>query len=246
MHRIWTDRALKAGERMDLDKEDTRRMMKVLRLRRGKKVLLFNAQGVEAEAEITDVMSGHARLRILNAEPVRRESPLRIHLVQALPKIDKMAWLIQKATELGVCEVAILLTQRCVPRWIQQREGARLARWRKIALEAARQSGRTEVPEVCEPRKLGEFCQYAASQGGLKLLLKEAGPANGLREVLRCSSAKEIWLVVGPEGGLEEAEAGQLKQAGFQPVRVGPRILRTETAGIALLAVIQYQFGDLT
>jgi 16S rRNA (uracil1498-N3)-methyltransferase len=245
MHRIWINGHVEAGNELTLDEEETRRLRKVLRLKPGQRLTLFNVQGMEGEAEIVGFSSGCARLKIVGVEEFRRESMLRIHLIQALPKMDKMAWVIQKATELGAQEIGILLSRRCIPRWVEKREGTRMSRWRRITLEAARQSGRTAIPTISGPWDLDEFCRYVEGQKALKLVLNEKERTRSLRDVLGGGRPVEIWVVVGPEGGLEESEVKGLEKVGFQSIRVGPRVLRTETAGIVALTILQYQFGDL-
>lgn len=246
-HRVWTDGPLEAGALVELRNGEVRRIRKVLRLRTGDLVTVVQAGGVEGEAEVVESAPERVCLRVTRVWDVNRESPLWIHLIQALSKADKMEWVVQKATELGVQEMAVLQTRRCVPQWGPEGSDGRMRRWRRIIQEAARQCGRAWIPSLGGPWDLEELCRDVAERDGLKLILWEGEGTRTLREVLGQGRppSMRVSLVVGPEGGLEEAEVRQLEAAGFVAVRMGPRIVRTETAGPMAVAILQYLFGDL-
>ena len=246
-HRIWTQGPMTIGALVKLNGEEAQRMRKVLRLGAGDRVILVDATGMEGEAEVVDVSSEAIALGVVRVWETHRESPLWVRLIQAVPKGDKMALVVQKATELGVQEVAVLLAQRSVPQWGGGDGAGRMRRWRRVIHEAARQSGRTWIPSLTGPWNLEDLCESLAEREGLKLVLWEGEEGRGLREALgeKDRQIREIWIAVGPEGGFEEAEVRRLERAGFRSVRVGPRILRTETAGPAAVAILQYLYGDL-
>jgi 16S rRNA (uracil1498-N3)-methyltransferase len=211
-------------------------------------VWLFNDYQEEGEAEIERCNAGKALLLIRTSEKANRESPFCVRLFQGAPKGDRMAWVIQKATELGAREIGVFIGERSVPRWEPDRVENRMVRWRAILLEAARQSGRTRKPELSGPWSLETLCERALeSDVDLKLLFWEGEEALGLGGALQRTTGdcREAWLVVGPEGGFEQHEVERLRKAGFRSVRIGPRVLRTETAGPSAMAILQYLYGDL-
>ena len=247
MHRIPIDEHLKKDARIRLEGEEIKRLRKVLRLKVGDRVVLFNPDGREALAEISDVFSGAMEFRVVDATDVERESPLKVRFAQALPKGDRLDWIVQKATELGVAEIVLLNTERCVVRWTDDRAESRVARLRKIAEEAARQSGRTAIPEIVGLVGIDGLKGLADDRAALKLVLWEEEAQKGLRSITESieTPVTEVWIAVGPEGGFERSEVDVLVEAGFSPIKLGPRILRTETAGITVVSILQYVYGDL-
>lgn len=222
-----------------------RHMVRVLRLKRGTRVLLADGAGGEYAGRIERI--GRERLTI-NIEEERAEGTAertpRITLFQGLPKGSKMELILQKCSELGVAELVPYVSGRTVPRLPPGREEERLRRWRRIAGESARQSNRSSIPRVAGIREFSEAVRSADEP--VKLLLWEGETANGLRAVVAGIPAPEsVAVLIGPEGGLSAEEAGEAMANGFIPVTLGRRILRTETAGIAVLAILQFLWGDL-
>ena len=222
-----------------------RHMAKVLRLKSNDTVLLADGKGNEFPGVILAI--GRESLTVSLREP-RREPAVaagpRITLYQGLPKGDKMDLILQKATELGVAEIVPFAAARSVPRVRKGEENVRLARWQRIALEAARQSGRTSIPTVSWGGGLEEVLRRSGDAA--KLLLWEEERDNRLKETLaRLPLPETIALIIGPEGGLTTEEAASARDCGFIPVSLGKRIVRTETAGIVMLAILQFYWGDL-
>ncbi len=219
----------------------------MLRLNPGAEVVVFDGEGSEGRARLGRLdKEGHLVLEVLESKLLDRESPLMVRLVQGLPRGMKMEWVLQKATELGVAQVGLLSSQRSVCSGRDLREKGKWSRWLKILEEASRQCGRNRVPDLLGPWSLDEFLRVSKAEA-LKLVLWESALDRPLRNVM--ASLKEIpgsvWLVVGPEGGFEAWEVEKLLGAGFVPVGLGPRILRTETVGVAALALLQFLYGDL-
>jgi len=184
---------------------------------------------------------------VLSRSAHQTESPLRLVLAQGIAKGDKMETIIRMATELGVTQVVPLATARAVVKFEPGRREARLSRWQRVAQEAAKQSGRAVVPEIARPQPLDEWLAArgsAQSSGGLLVCLWE-GALKSLVPQLPQAPIDEATLVIGPEGGLEAAEAGALEKAGAVVGNLGGRILRTETAGPVGLALLQARYGDL-
>ncbi len=177
------------------------------------------------------------------------ESAIFIHLVQAVPKGPKLDFIIQKTTELGINAITPVISDRAVVRIEKERVEEKLRRWKKIALEAAQQSNRLDVPDIAPPVS---FHDYIASfqKGDLNLLLYEGEKKRGIKEVIRgameaACGVKSIILLIGPEGGFSNEEVEMAEEAGFTPVSLGSHILRTETAPIVALSILQYEFGQM-
>jgi 16S rRNA (uracil1498-N3)-methyltransferase len=226
------------------DPGEIRHIGKVLRLKAGDEVILFDGVGKEYHASLTRLSPREISLTLLQ-EPssVAAESPLRIILGLGLLKSSKFDWLVQKTTELGVAEVVPFYSLHVVPRWEESRSRSRQSRWEKIASEAAKQCGRAQVPKIHSPRSFEEMLAMK-SEDATKILLWEKEPAGSLKNVL-ASSVSPIFALIGPEGGFSDEEALRAREAGFQPIRLGPRILRAETAGIAIVSLLQFIRGDL-
>lgn len=224
--------------------EDVRHLVRVLRLGPGDRFLACSGSQ-EMIAEIERVDRGEVRARIVSRRPSLADPPVTVTLVQGLPKGEKMDLIIQKCTEIGVGRIIPVITERCVVRWDAVKAGARRTRWEKIAREAAEQCGRGSAPRVGEVTGLREALEQVAASD-LCLLAWEGERGSGLKETLRKNpAAREVALLVGPEGGFGPGEVEMAFRAGFQPVSLGPRVLRTETAGPAALAMILYELGDL-
>lgn len=225
--------------------QELEHLRRVLRLRPGDRVTLFDDQGWEHEGVLASLSRDCGLIDIERSYQPERESPLEVTLAQALGKGDKMDVVVEKATELGVCRVAPFVSSHTVARPASEKLQARRARWRKIALSAAKQSGRTRVPEILE---VCEFSRLVSEPWTceLKLLLWERESEGSLLRVREEKPRLEsLLLVVGPEGGFSAAEADQARRRGYRPIRLGKRILRTETAAIAALSAVQCLWGDL-
>ncbi len=213
----------------------------VLRLVPGDPVVLFDGSGNAYDAEIAQSMRSEVSVRVLARRSEDRESPLQITLAQAVSSGDRMDYTIQKAVELGVTAVQPLLAERCVVRLSGERAEKRVAHWQGVVAVACEQSGRNQVPLVHPLLPLRDWLEQPAAGSGLRLLLAP-GAATGLHQLSRPSGM--VTVLAGPEGGLTGVEAGDAERAGFVPLRLGPRVLRTETAAVALLAAMQTLWGD--
>jgi 16S rRNA (uracil1498-N3)-methyltransferase len=235
---------LRVGDAVDLPSAACEHLLRVLRLSENAPLLLCNGDGMDYCATLIDIGKRGARAKILDASPNQSESPLRIVLAQALARGDKMDWVVQKATELGVAAIQPIVTERTEVRLDAERVGRRLAHWQAIAVAACEQSGRARVPTISEPVALAAYAAGVEADA-IRLALDPEGEslANAVANAAMTSS-RPIHLVIGPEGGLSERDHVQLRAAGFHGLRLGPRILRTETAGLAALAALQVLAGD--
>lgn len=210
----------------------------VLRLREGDNINVFTEQGSEFNCSIVSVRKGQLKAKILEKLENRVESSLDLILVQALPKAAKLEQIIVHGTELGMTRLVPVITKRSIA------TGDRHERWRKLALEAAKQSGRRRIP-VVEPVVRFEQMDLGRFDGSLLLVAAEPPNTNSLKEILSGGGTiTSIVVAVGPEGGFEADELEQLRQTGFSPFSMGPRILRTQTASLAAFSVLQFVLGD--
>ncbi len=240
--RIYVPLPLQPGRDVDLPAQAGEHLARVLRLERGHPLRLFNGNGGEYTGEIASLAKRAVSARVLEAVPAAdRESPLCITLGQGIARGEKMDWILQKATELGVARIVPLITDRTEVRLDAERAEKRLMHWRAVIASACEQCGRNRLPELHEPLRLADWAAAIATEPGLRLALDPHGNASARNLTIEDSAT----LAVGPEGGLSEHDLVTLQQAGFRGLRLGPRILRTETAGLAALAALQALHGDL-
>ena len=238
--RVYVDAPLASGMRVTLQGSAAGHLTRVLRLRVGEALTVFNGAGGEYAASIEHAHAGRVAVAIGELRAIERESPLTLTLAQGVSRGERMDLVVQKATELGASGLAPVLAERSVVRLTAQQAERRLNHWRAIAIAACEQSGRNRLPAIASPVPLKDFLR--TSDGSMRLLLSPAATAT-LADLPRLVSA--ITVLIGPEGGLAEAEQEAAVAAGFKPVRLGPRVLRTETAAIAALTLLQRDFGDL-
>ena len=239
--RIHADLPLHPGVELALPTQAGEHVARVLRLVAGDPLTLFNGDGCDYPASILAVGKRGVIVRIESRQVLRNESPLPLTLAQGVARGEKMDLIVQKATELGVVRIVPLLTERSEVKLDATRAEKRLAHWRAVAASACEQSGRARLPLITPALPLSIWLNSLAGDDALHLaLLPEA--ARSSRE-LRFAASGGV-LVVGPEGGLGERDISALTAAGFEGLRLGPRILRTETAGLAALAALQALHGD--
>ena len=225
------------GVIIGLPNELRKHLQTVLRLQPGDKIQLFNGTGQVATAVLRD--GSEAEIQdVVDSPPPR----CILTLIQGLPKGDKLELILQKGTELGVNEFYLTAMERSVGLLKTSRQQKRLERWQRILQEAARQSRQYHLPQLVVETSLTKT--FATVEADLKLLLWEES-AKPLEDVLPQLPPRRIAVIVGPEGGISQQEADQAKADGYQAVSLGPRILRTETAGLAIMAILQYLYGDL-
>lgn len=229
------------GERVVLQGEPHKYLSRVLRLAAGDGLTIFDGQGQEVDARV-EATSARSTMLVLGARrSVGRPATAPVTLIQAVSKGERMELVIQKATELGAAAIVPVWTARTV---VQPGGDGRLRRWRTIAQEAARQCGRADVPAIADPQPLPAALQADAGPGTRKLLVWEQSTGAPLRRALDGNEAA-VHLLVGAEGGFTAEEAAAAQAAGFQAVGLGTRILRTETAALVALALVQSALGAL-
>ena len=238
--RFYSASALAAGIPIELSSTAAHHAANVLRLRPGAALILFDGRGGEYSATLERVEKKRVLAQVQSHFPLERESPLAVRLVQALSARDRMDTTLQKAVELGVAHIVPVISQRSVVRLSGERADNRIAHWQQVAISACEQCGRNRVPQVEPIVSLTTFLERPPSNISRWMLAPHAEQA--LRSLDKPPATVE--LLVGPEGGLTEEEERAAAHAGFIPVRIGPRILRTETAAPALLAAMQALWGD--
>lgn len=229
-------------ETITITGSDVNHMKNVLRMKPGEEILISNGVDKDYRCQVETLDSDAVTARILSVDEEGTELPGKIYLFQGLPKQEKMELIVQKAVELGVYQVIPVAMKRSVVKLDAKKEEAKIRRWNTIAESAAKQSKRIVIPEVTGVMSVKEALAYAADFD-LKLLPYEnaRGMAATKEQVEAVRSGMNIAVLIGPEGGFEEAEVEEAKAAGFYPISLGKRILRTETAGLTMLSILMYQ-----
>ena len=238
--RIYQPGHYAVGELLGLSAAASQHVGVVLRMQPEDELTLFCGDNREFYAKVTSVHKKKVMVSITAEQPVNRESPRRIHLAQAISKGDRMEWVIQKAVELGVASITPLFTTHCVVRLDEARLAKKQAQWQAIAIAACEQSGRNQLPLVHSACSIGEYLQ--ACDSTIKMILHPYA-AKSWRDYTFATG--DIALLIGPEGGLSDEEVSQAQMHDFQSLCLGSRVLRTETAAIAALSVLQAITGDL-
>jgi 16S rRNA (uracil1498-N3)-methyltransferase len=238
--RVHVDEPLATGRPCVVGGSAANHIMRVLRLRDGDLLTLFDGLGGEYAARIAALGKDSVQVDVQEHRAIERESALHLTLIQGISRGERMDWVVQKATELGVSRIVPLLTERSVVRLDERQSERKLQHWRAITISACEQCGRNRVPTLDAPVALYEMLR-AVDPESVRILLSPAGALRA-RDLARPS---KIAMLIGPEGGLSDNEEEAAVKAGFERVQLGPRILRTETAAIAALTALQHDFGDL-
>ncbi|APO94689.1 16S rRNA (uracil(1498)-N(3))-methyltransferase [Xanthomonas vesicatoria] len=229
-------------QEVTLPEESANHLLRVLRLREGDACILFNGDGSDYHARITVAGKREARALVERADMLSNESPLRITLLQGIARGEKMDLILQKATELGVTAIVPVNAERTEVKLDAARTEKRVAHWRNVVVSACEQSGRARVPNVAAPLGLQEAAQTSDRQAR-RLTLDPQGEHR--LSTLTGDVEQGLIVAIGPEGGWSPRDRATLADAGFTGLQLGPRILRTETAGLAAIAALQARFGDL-
>lgn len=240
MPRLYAPLPYVAGDTLTLPEEAAHHWIRVLRARVGEQAELFDGEGRRAVVELVETGKRESVVRVLSVAKPTNESPLHTHLGQVMSKGDRLDYALQKAVELGVSEITLLTSERCELKLRgEERADKKLAHWLRVMIGACEQSGRDTLPQLHGPMDVSEWQRaVAADQKWVLAPAVSGGPsATGERPA-------SVALLIGPEGGLSSTEIDAAIAAGFQPWQLGPRVLRTETAPVAALAVLQARYGD--
>lgn len=237
--RIYQPSPLTLQQETALDKEAANHVVNVLRMQAGQAIQLFNGEGGAYQGELVSVSKKHCTVHLSEFDDTDVESPLQVHLAQGVSRGERMDYTIQKAVELGVSSITPIFTERCNVKLSGDRLDKKQQHWQKVAISACEQSGRNRVPQI-HPAMSVE--QWLAQPCELGLVLHHRH-AQTLKHIAY-STGQSVQLLIGSEGGLTEYEIEQAIQQGYQALQLGPRVLRTETAALVALSLLQLQWGD--
>ncbi len=245
MHKFFTPRNLFQDSYAFIEGEDVKHIYKVLRIEEGQKIIINDLQGSEFEGVIEEITKQRVKVRLEAELSLNNESPLKLYLYQGMPKAAKMDLVVQKNTELGVKAIIPVITSRTDV--VVKGEYKKLDRLQRIALEASKQSKRTIIPDVREPIDFKSMLEQLKGMDLIAVPYENADNygVKAMAREIQGKSIENVAVVIGPEGGFEEGEIEELKAMGAHILTLGPRILRTETAGFTIAALLQYVLGDL-
>ncbi|TKB47127.1 16S rRNA (uracil(1498)-N(3))-methyltransferase [Thalassotalea mangrovi] len=244
--RIYLAEPLTNDATVSLSDDAFGHVIRVLRLKEGDAITVFNGDGDEYLATLINVSKKRADIKVVEKIRVANESPLHLHLGQVISRGDRMDFTLQKSVELGVSEITPLFSERCGVKLSGERLQKRIAQWQKIVVAACEQSGRAIVPKVNDARNIEEFLQQDTMALKINLHPRAEHSIIGLPvKDLALEHENRVRLLIGPEGGLTEEEISQASTEGYQEVLLGPRVLRTETAALTAITALQCRFGDL-
>jgi 16S rRNA (uracil1498-N3)-methyltransferase len=241
--RIYVGAPLIPGSVVELPEGTAAHLAKVLRARAGDELVLFNGDGREFAGAIEAVRGARVSASVGDGRPVDRESPIAVTLVQCVPRGDRMDFVVQKATELGVSRIVPVLSQRSVVRLDLRQAETKAVHWRAVAVSACEQCGRNRLPIIDAARPLLSYLGESTAAAGPRLVFEpDSEPARNVAQ----DSMSDAEIAIGPEGGFASDELEAFRVAGFVRIGLGPRILRTETAAVAALTWLQTRFGDMS
>lgn len=237
--RIFTPQSLQPGSQVVLEEAASRHLSRALRLGIDAPLVLFNDSGAELSARIVDINKRQVTVALGDTVVTNTESPLAIHLGIAISRGDRMDWVVQKATELGATSITPLLSERTEVKLQGERRDKKIQHWQQVAISACEQCGRNRIPAIAPLQQLEAWLPTVECER--KFVLHHRSPA----PLDPTDTPRSVTLLIGPEGGLSEAEIVAAQNCGFTPLLLGPRVLRTETAPLAALAIMQNLWGDL-
>jgi len=236
--RIFTNQALISNTTLALAEAQSHYLSKVLRMQAGRELILFNGEGGEYSAEISGIYKKHVDVLVKSFYPENRQSELHLELAIGVSRGERMDWVLQKATELGVTKITPLITERTEVKLGGERADKKMEHWLQIIISACEQCQRNLLPELSEPKNYSDWILQCDAE--LKFVLHHRDNQGFSKD----KSAKNIALLIGPEGGLDNDEIAQAVAKNFSPLTLGPRVLRTETAPVAAISLVQYLWGD--
>ncbi|MDC0089806.1 16S rRNA (uracil(1498)-N(3))-methyltransferase [Porticoccaceae bacterium] len=240
--RIFTDQPLSSGANLALTGSAARHLVSALRMSVGQEITLFNGQGGEFAATLISTAKSQVEVGIGEHRDIDRESPLKMHLAIAVSRGERMDWIVQKATELGVTEITPLFSERTEVKLNGERLEKKLRHWQQVSISACEQCQRNRVPTINNALTLDQWLNQPNQEAQqLKLVLHHRSD----KTLARHQPPKNVCLLVGPEGGLSDNEISRAMDKGFAALTLGPRVLRTETAPLAAISIMQSVWGDM-
>ena len=239
--RIYHSSPLTIAQECQLNEEAAVHVGRVLRMNEGEQINLFNGDGYDYLASIQSASKKNVTVSIISSQANLSESPLNLHLGQVISRGDRMDFTLQKSVELGVNTITPLFSERCGVKLNGERLEKKIQQWQKIVISACEQSGRSHVPIVRQAMTLQDWCNEASDAIKLNLHPRASHGINDLE-----LQTNRVRLLIGPEGGLSEAEINMTAEHQFTDILLGPRVLRTETAALSAISALQLKFGDLS
>ena len=241
MHRFFVEQSQIGQDSIVITGQDAHHIKNVLRMRQGEEILISDGEKMEYNCTVAELNEEEVVVNILSSGESGIELPSRIYLFQCLSKSDKMELIIQKAVELGVHEIVPVASSRCVVKLDAKKEAGKIKRWQGIAESAAKQSKRMLIPQVHSVMRFADALKYAEEMDVKLIPYELATGMAGTRELIQSiQPGQSVAVFIGPEGGFDESEVLQAKEAGVLPITLGKRILRTETAGFTVLSILMY------
>lgn len=241
MHRFFVEQSQIGQDSIVITGQDAHHIKNVLRMRQGEEILISDGEKMEYNCTVAELNEEEVVVNILSSGESGIELPSRIYLFQCLPKSDKMELIIQKAVELGVHEIVPVASSRCVVKLDAKKEAGKIKRWQGIAESAAKQSKRMLIPQIHSVMRFADALKYAQEMDVKLIPYELATGMAGTRELIQSiQPGQSVAVFIGPEGGFDESEVLQAKEAGVLPITLGKRILRTETAGFTVLSILMY------
>lgn len=243
MSRFYVPKESIRGNIITIRGQEAHHIIDVMRLKKLDKVVTFDGTGREYSGFIKDIKPRLVTVEVIQSRtPFGRETS-RITLVQAIPKKDKMDYIVEKSTELGVHSIIPVVTRRTIPDWDESKRSSHVQRWRKLATEASKQCGRADIPQVEDIRPFSD-CLEGLGDYDLALIAALDDAAVNLKEAIADFMGGKVIVAIGPEGDFAPDEVEQARKAGFRLVSLGSRVLKSDTAGLAVMAILNYEFSD--
>jgi len=243
LSRFFVPKEAVRGNSITITGNEARHILDVMRLKKHDKIVAFDGSGREYVGFIKEIKRGALSVEIVETRTPSGPQTSKVTLIQALPKKEKMDYIVEKSTELGVYSIIPVVTERTIPNWDAPKKAAQVERWRKIAKEASKQCGRVDIPSVDRILTFPESIKNAANYD-LALIAALTDETIRLKEALSGFRGGKIAIAIGPEGDFTSREIKQAGQAGYKSINLGPRVLKSDTAGLASLAILNYEFSN--
>ena len=244
MNRFYHSKSININENIVMDDFAAHHALKVMRLKNNDQLILFNGDGSDYTGQVINISKRQVEVSIKSKKNIGNESNLRVILLQALTSSEKMDLIIQKTTELGISEIQPIVCERSIVKIKKEKIEKKLSHWRQVAIAACEQCGRAKIPKIHEPENITKYLErIIESDKDTKIILSPE--ASKSLDNIAPNIKQDIKVLIGPEGDFTKQELDLSIQNGFSPIKIGPRILRTETAPISILSILQYKYGDI-
>mgnify|MGYP000058801402 CR=1 FL=1 len=244
MNRFYHSKPINLNETIVMDDFASHHALKVMRLKNNDQLILFNGDGSDYTGQVINITKRQVEVSIKSKKNIGSESNLKVIILQALTSSDKMDLIIQKTTELGISEIQPIVCERSIVKIKKDKIEKKLSHWRQVAIAACEQCGRAEIPKIREPENIIKYLERVMESDKDTKIILSPEAAQSLDNIIP-NSKQAIKVLIGPEGDFTKQELDFSIQKGFSPIKIGPRILRTETAPITILSILQYKYGDI-